>query len=135
MRFAGLKNKLKNMSLKNFKDFFGKRLWLSIPSGAAIIFLVLLAAPYYVTSQPSFYRGYKGVKSHFDSWKTSTHAEVNCVRCHVKPARPSPNDMPGDLIHRSQIRGSPEIQLRLETTSEPGLYCLSCYFQENLALR
>ena len=38
-----------------------------------------------VSEQPGFCNSCHIMNDYYDSWKTSTHSEVNCLACHLKP--------------------------------------------------
>lgn len=53
---------------------------------AAVLALGLfVAVPAYVSSRPAFFQRYPDLQATYDSWADSTHAEVECVECHVAP--------------------------------------------------
>jgi len=81
-----LRGKLERLSLESARGVFKKHLWLAIFMAVLIVVVFFLGPPYYITSRPSYFGSYRGVRSFHDSWKSSTHAEVDCVECHVKPA-------------------------------------------------
>jgi hypothetical protein len=51
----------------------------------ALGLVVLLGVPGYLAAQPSFFARYPGVAARYTPWTTSTHAEVGCEACHVRP--------------------------------------------------
>lgn len=80
-------SKLKKINKESIKGFFEKRIWLVVILGTLITLGVFVGLPYYIVSQPVFFKGFTKTVPYYDSWKTSTHAEVVCVRCHSKPTR------------------------------------------------
>lgn len=52
---------------------------------AAIIFILLLGAGAYVTSQPNFCRLCHEMEPQVKSWEKSLHAKVTCYACHIRP--------------------------------------------------
>ncbi len=82
LRF-NLKDKLKKINRQNIKKH--RRLFIFL---AILLGLLLLAGiPFYLTSLPSYYKRYTDIVPYYRTWQTSTHAEVNCIQCHVKPTR------------------------------------------------
>ena len=53
----------------------------------AILFIGLLVVylPVAMTSTPNFCQNCHLMKQPYDQWQQSTHANVNCVKCHVEP--------------------------------------------------
>lgn len=50
---------------------------------ALVIFLLVL--PVFSTLQPGYYARYPGMRTRMDAWRSSTHARMSCVSCHVEP--------------------------------------------------
>ncbi len=86
MGLADFKEKLRRIgSIEGIRDLLAKRVWLTAVTGVLIMLAIFVGLPYYITSQPIFYRGFAWTKSYHDVWKISTHAEIECVECHSKP--------------------------------------------------
>lgn len=66
----------KKMSLRNR---------LIIISVVVVISLGLLSVPFYLTVQPSFCPKCHVVKGEYESWKKSSHWDVDCLACHSSP--------------------------------------------------
>ena len=81
------KGRLKRINKESIKGFLEKRIWLVCILGILITLGIFIGLPYYIVSQPVFFKGFTLTESYYDSWKTSTHAQVVCVRCHAKPTR------------------------------------------------
>jgi hypothetical protein len=58
---------------------------------AIVAVLLLIVAPAYIATQPSFVQRYPNLTPNYETWSTSVHANVPCMDCHVKP----------DLLSRS----------------------------------
>lgn len=56
---------------------------------AAVMFVAvvvaLLVLPVFSTLQPAYYSRYAQLRPRMDMWRTSTHAKVSCIQCHVDP--------------------------------------------------
>ncbi|MHC4154380.1 MAG: NapC/NirT family cytochrome c [Planctomycetota bacterium] len=52
---------------------------------AIVLMVIFSAVAIEVTSQPSFCNSCHIMNSSYDSWQVSTHAEVNCLDCHLQP--------------------------------------------------
>jgi nitrate/TMAO reductase-like tetraheme cytochrome c subunit len=50
-----------------------------------VLFGVFAAVAVEVTSQPSFCNSCHIMNSFYDSWKASSHTQVNCLDCHLQP--------------------------------------------------
>ena len=59
---------------------WGKFLIVAIPLGAASVFAVIE-----ITSQPWFCGSCHYMKPYYESWKSSSHADVPCTECHISP--------------------------------------------------
>lgn len=81
LRRFSLKDKLKRINRENIK----KHRRLLIFFAIVLLLSLLICIPLYLTSLPSYYVGYKNIKSYYKTWRVSTHAEVGCTQCHVKP--------------------------------------------------
>lgn len=53
--------------------------------GTLVLFALGLGIPLYLTSGASFYAGQKNLKARYDSWRGSSHKNVSCAACHLKP--------------------------------------------------
>ncbi|PKQ16272.1 MAG: hypothetical protein CVT67_05680 [Actinobacteria bacterium HGW-Actinobacteria-7] len=56
-----------------------------IVSAIAIVVIGLLVLPMFSTLQPGYYARYPDLRVRVDHWRTSTHARMSCVDCHVEP--------------------------------------------------
>lgn len=54
-------------------------------AGALGIVAVVLVLPGVSTVQAGYYGRYPGLGDRMDHWKTSTHARIGCIDCHVEP--------------------------------------------------
>ncbi|MFZ5433155.1 MAG: NapC/NirT family cytochrome c [Calditrichota bacterium] len=52
---------------------------------AVIVTIVFVTVMVEATSQPGFCVTCHYMKPYFDSWRTSTHHDVECIKCHVPP--------------------------------------------------
>jgi len=121
------KGKLKKINKESIKGFFQKRIWLVWVLGALIIIGVFIGLPYYLVSRPVFFKGFAGTKSYHDSWSISTHAEVNCVRCHTKPAG---SDLAAFYLQRGlelYIRSVFHLARPLSWRKPPSEACVVCH--------
>lgn len=50
-----------------------------------ILFILGLAASVVYTERPKFCISCHMMQPYYDSWKTSSHKEVNCIECHYEP--------------------------------------------------
>ncbi len=87
MESNGLKGKLKRINRESIKGFFEKRIWLVWLLGILLTSAIFIGLPYAIVSQPVFLKGFSWTESYYDSWYSSTHAQVECVRCHARPQR------------------------------------------------
>ncbi|TET64002.1 hypothetical protein E3J48_01695 [Candidatus Aerophobetes bacterium] len=53
--------------------------------GALVIVLVIMIVGLEVTTSPKFCSTCHNMKPYYESWKTSSHNEVNCIKCHAEP--------------------------------------------------
>ncbi|TET59618.1 hypothetical protein E3J48_07640, partial [Candidatus Aerophobetes bacterium] len=53
--------------------------------GALVFIVVVTFAGFEVTSSPRFCSTCHNMKPYYESWKTSSHNEVNCIKCHADP--------------------------------------------------
>ncbi|HEX6726586.1 MAG TPA: NapC/NirT family cytochrome c, partial [Nitrospira sp.] len=56
-------------------------LWLTLVIGA--VALIGTAIP--VTDHPTFCAGCHTISPAYESWATSSHKDITCVACHVRP--------------------------------------------------
>lgn len=96
--------------------------------GAVILALaVLVVLPGYLATRPGFFDRYPDLTRRYQSWSVSTHAEVGCSGCHVRPG-PLPQ-----AVHSVRMLG--EFYLSLVTRARaPGIFgapgndsCLVCH--------
>ena len=53
--------------------------------GALVFIVVVTFAGFEVTSSPRFCSTCHNMKPYYENWKTSSHNEVNCIKCHADP--------------------------------------------------
>jgi hypothetical protein len=51
----------------------------------AVVVVVVASGAIVVSEQPGFCNSCHIMNTYYNSWKTSTHSEVNCLECHLKP--------------------------------------------------
>ena len=56
-----------------------------IVAGILVAILVVSLAGFEVTSFPRFCSSCHNMKPYYESWKVSSHNEVNCIKCHSDP--------------------------------------------------
>jgi hypothetical protein len=56
-----------------------------IGGGFALFVIVLLVLPVFSTLQPGYYGRYPDLRVRIDHWRSSTHARISCIECHVEP--------------------------------------------------
>lgn len=101
--------------------------------GVVFIFAIFLGLIGYVTARPSFCNGCHEIKPYYDSWVTSTHADVNCLTCHVEQGLGSAVRMRVDAVQHAfahlfagKTIGKPGPAL----VSRSGKTCLTCHIAE-----
>lgn len=67
----------------------GRRRWLMPAGVVAALLLVTVVVPGYIASQPKFLERYPSTQKYYLTWSKSTHAEVTCQSCHVRPSQTS----------------------------------------------
>lgn len=127
MSQSDYKKKLKRLSFESAKDFLRKRLWFGITLAVLFFLFVFLGLPYYVTSRPSYFGSYKGVRSFRNSWRSSTHAEVDCVRCHLKPNRPDLALFRLEMVGEFYLRAILQPAKPFSWKKPPNEACLVCH--------
>ena len=98
---------------------------LSIMVGAAA--LGGLAIP--ATNQPTFCAGCHTIRPSYDSWAKSSHKDVSCVTCHVRPGFEGwlhDKVLAGTKDATSYFLGNPPDAHDLKATVESGV-CLQCH--------
>lgn len=121
-RFS-LRDKLKKFNRENLK----KHRRLLILLMVVLILSLLIGLPLYYTSLPGYYARYKATQPYFKSWSVSTHAEISCLRCHLKP-----KSREGSLF-RVKMVGRFYLGPMLNSKETPGLSkpanaaCLQCH--------
>lgn len=65
--------------------FFWHMRWRARIVALLMLFAVFSVAAIEVTGQPGFCNSCHIMNSYYASWRTSSHAEVNCLDCHLKP--------------------------------------------------
>lgn len=68
--------------------------WIWIAGGAAVLLVVIFAATFAATNQPSFCNRCHEMRPYYSAWRQSPHADVSCVRCHVD------SSVSGQLAHK-----------------------------------
>ncbi|MCK4419745.1 NapC/NirT family cytochrome c, partial [Candidatus Aerophobetes bacterium] len=56
-----------------------------IVAGILVAILVVSLVGFEVTSLPIFCSSCHNMKPYYESWKVSSHNEVNCIKCHSDP--------------------------------------------------
>lgn len=51
----------------------------------AIVIVLFVIVPGYISSRPQFLQRYEGLQGSYGTWATSVHAQVACQNCHVSP--------------------------------------------------
>lgn len=62
---------------------FGRRGWAVV--AAVVALLVVVGLPAYLATRPGFFARFPALKAQYAPWAASTHAEVACQECHVRP--------------------------------------------------
>jgi hypothetical protein len=70
---------------KYFKNVKGWKRYLLFSGIYIFIFLTLLAISAEYTSRPSFCPTCHYMESFYQSWRSSTHNDIDCVECHFEP--------------------------------------------------
>lgn len=105
-----------------------RRRRLIVAGVAVLAFMLLVVLPGYLALQPAFFGRYPALATKHEPWSTSTHAEVGCQACHVRPTTIAQG------VYRARMVG--EFYLSFASRSrEPNLFgkptndaCLSCHF-------
>lgn len=58
--------------------------WLAF-LGLLFMLSVVLIVPYYITIRNAYCATCHSMEPYYKSWSTSTHANANCIECHVEP--------------------------------------------------
>lgn len=58
--------------------------WLAF-LGLIFILVLILAIPYYITSRSQYCSTCHEMESYYKTWEHSTHANSDCLQCHVEP--------------------------------------------------
>ncbi len=106
----------------------GRRRGFAIAGIVLLALLLLVALPGYLSMRPGFFGRYTSLADKHKPWTTSTHAEVGCQECHVRPT------VLGQGTYRARMVG--EFYLSLVSRSrEPSIFdtptnaaCLSCHY-------
>ncbi len=61
--------------------------WLLAAGLFAAMFALTVALPGFIASQPTFMNRFSNTQKFYSTWNHSTHAEVSCQSCHIKPDR------------------------------------------------
>lgn len=61
------------------------RPWLLVAGLCVVMVTLTILGPGYVASQPSFLERFVNTQTFVRTWRSSTHAEVTCQSCHVRP--------------------------------------------------
>jgi predicted CXXCH cytochrome family protein len=59
--------------------------WLLICAAAAVVFIAMSWGAVAYTSRPAFCTNCHFMQPYYDSWKSSSHRNVECVKCHFEP--------------------------------------------------
>lgn len=62
-----------------------RKRWPLVVGALVLVALVVAFLPQFSTLQPGYYERYEGMPARMEGWRTSTHARVGCVACHVEP--------------------------------------------------
>lgn len=79
--FRGLFEKARNA----YKYTITKRQRFAMAVAAVICLGILVGLPFYLVGQPRFFERYASIAGYYSTWARSTHAEVSCENCHVRP--------------------------------------------------
>jgi hypothetical protein len=63
----------------------GRRKWRGFAISALAVFLVGSVVSVEVTSQPHFCGSCHIMEPYYESWETSSHRDISCVKCHIEP--------------------------------------------------
>lgn len=101
--------------------------------GVVLLIAFFLGMVGYVTAQPFFCNTCHEIKPYFDSWKTSTHADVNCLSCHAEAGFTSALQMRVDALQHAfthVFSGKNVKRLGPSLATESGKTCLACHIAE-----
>jgi hypothetical protein len=81
---------------------WGKIKFVAILSGVIFIVLLFLSVGgYYYWSSPNFCKSCHIMRPYYESWKSSSHREVACVKCHFEPG--VENELKGKWLAIKQL--------------------------------
>jgi hypothetical protein len=109
------------------RDGSARRRWLIIGAVVAVALLLLVVLPGYIVLQPRFYDRYPGLSEKYEPWSTSTHVEVGCQECHVRPTALAQTGYRARMVgefYASLVTRSREPQVFDSPTNEA---CLACH--------
>ncbi len=70
----------------NWREYLRIRRWRVFLAIAIPVFLgVVVVVGIEITSSPQFCSSCHNMKPYYESWKVSSHNEVNCIKCHSDP--------------------------------------------------
>jgi len=70
----------------DWKDLLKTKRWkILLIIGIPVFIGVVVVASFEITSTPEFCSTCHNMKPYYESWKTSSHNEVNCIKCHSDP--------------------------------------------------
>jgi len=90
--------------------------------------MLLLGLPAYLTTLPGFFGRYPKLAEQHAPWLKSTHAEVGCEDCHIKPG------LPAQAAYRGRMIGEWYTSLVLRSrvpnvfAAPTNAACLSCHY-------
>jgi hypothetical protein len=94
---------------------------------ACVLAFGAVATP--ITSQPTFYAGCHTIAPSYESWVESSHREVACVACHVRPGIEGwlrDKDWAGTKDVAIYLFGAPTDPRNLQAKVDSAV-CLSCH--------
>jgi len=70
----------------NWKDLLKIKRWkILLMIGIPIFIGIVVVVGFEITTSPEFCSTCHNMKPYYESWKTSSHNEVNCIKCHAEP--------------------------------------------------
>ena len=70
----------------NWRDFLKIKRWKIVLSIGIPVFIgVVIVAGLEITTSPEFCSSCHNMKPYYENWETSSHNEVNCIKCHADP--------------------------------------------------
>lgn len=123
MRWSYLTDRVKRIN----REALRRRRRLLIFAGIVLLLLLLVGGAVVASYLSSYYLlRYPSLKSYHRAWMTSTHAEVNCLRCHMPPGRKSAVLFQARML--GEFYGGWMLGRRKPPFSRPGdRACLECH--------